>query len=139
MVNTPNQRDRQTSWVDRARSVWLTDVGAPDYCASVIVTDTGSEHLVLVKHDIIALDGDRAGSETYFHSATRLMQDGEVIQIRVWGRYLHEWSRRDGQWRIDKRLTLFAFDEIRQVTEMVRRDGASRDRTDPSYAVLKGL
>jgi hypothetical protein len=34
---------------------------------------------------------------------------------------------------------LFDFDEIREVTQMVRRDGASRDRTDPSYAVLKGL
>jgi hypothetical protein len=33
---------------------------------------------------------------------------------------------------------LFDFDEIREVTEMVRRDG-SRDRTDPSYAVLKAL
>jgi hypothetical protein len=77
--------------------------------------------------------------KTYFHSATRLMQDGKVMQIRVWGRYLDEWSWRDGQWRIDKRLTLFDVDEIREVTEMVRRDGGSRDRTDPSYAVLKGL
>ena len=67
------------------------------------------------------------------------MQDDKVMQIRVWGRYLDEWSRRDGQWRIDKRLTLFDFDEIREVTEMVRRDDGSRDRTDPSYTVLKGL
>jgi SnoaL-like protein len=96
-------------------------------------------HSHQVCNSIIALAGDRAGSETYFHSATRLMQDGKVIQIRVWGRYLDEWSRRDGQWRIDKRLTVFDFDEIREVTEMVRRDGGSRDRTDPSYAVLKGL
>jgi hypothetical protein len=68
-----------------------------------------------------------------------LMQDDKVLQIRVWGRYLDEWSRRDGQWRIDKRLTLFDFDEVREVTEMVRRDGPSRDHTDPSYAVLKAL
>jgi SnoaL-like domain len=102
-------------------------------------------HLLALSHShqvcnsIIALDGDRAGSETYFHSATRLMQDSKVMQIRVWGRYLDEWSRRNGQWRIDKRLTLFDFDEVREVTEMVRRDSAIRDRTDPSYAVLKGL
>ena len=102
-------------------------------------------HLLALSHShqvcnsIIAVDGDRAGSETYFHSATRLMQDGKVMQIRVWGRYLDEWSKRDGQWRIDKRLTLFDFDEIREVTEVVRRDGGRRDRTDPSYAVLKGL
>ena len=48
------------------------------------------------------------------------------------------WSRRDRLWRIDKRLTLFDFDEVREVTEMVSRE-AIRDRTDPSYAVLKGL
>ncbi|WP_211284649.1 hypothetical protein [Mycobacterium alsense] len=66
------------------------------------------------------------------------MQDDKLMQIRVWGRYLDEWSRREGQWRIDKRLALFDFDEVREVTEMVRRD-ARRDRTDPSYAVLKGL
>ena len=66
------------------------------------------------------------------------MQDDKLIQIRVWGRYLDEWSRRDGHWRIDKRLTLFDFDEVREVSEMVRRD-ISRDRSDPSYAVLKGL
>jgi hypothetical protein len=66
------------------------------------------------------------------------MQDDKVTQIRVWGRYLDEWSRRDRLWRIDKRLTLFDFDEVREVTEMVSRE-AIRDRTDPSYAVLKGL
>jgi len=95
-------------------------------------------HSHQVSNSIIDLDGDRAGSETYFHSATRLMQDDKVMQIRVWGRYLDDWSRRDGQWRIDNRLTLFDFDEIREVTEMVRRN-ANRDHTDPSYAVLKGL
>jgi SnoaL-like domain len=111
--------------------------GVIDFICAAHLLALGHSHQVC--NSIIALDGDRAGSETYFHSATRLMQDGKVIQIRVWGRYLDEWSRRVGQWRIDKRLTLFDFDEIREVTEMVRRDDPSRDRTDPSYAVLKGL
>jgi hypothetical protein len=79
-----------------------------------------------------------AGSETHSHSATRLIQDGKVMQIRVWGRYPDEWSRRDGQWRIDKRLTLFDFEDIREVAEMVRRDDVGGHRPDPSYAVLKG-
>jgi hypothetical protein len=103
-----------------------------------------ASHLLALSHShqvcntIIDLAGDHAGSESYFHSATRLMQGDKLIQIRVWGRYLDEWSRRDGHWRIHKRLTLFDFDEVREVTEMVRRD-ISRDRGDPSYAVLKGL
>jgi hypothetical protein len=105
-------------------------------CASHLLT---LNHSHQVCNSIIALDGEFAGSETYFHSATRLLQDDKVMQIRVWGRYLDEWSRRDGQWRIDKRHTLFDFDEVREVTEMVRREDGSRDRTDPSYAVLKAM
>jgi hypothetical protein len=105
-------------------------------CASHLLT---LNHSHQVSNSIIALAGERAGSETYFHSATRLMQDDKVVQIRVWGRYLDEWSRRDGQWRIDKRQAVFDFDEVREVTEMARRDDGRRDRTDPSYAVLKDL
>jgi hypothetical protein len=105
-------------------------------CASHLLT---LNHSHQVCNSIITLSGDRAGSETYFHSATRLMQDDTLMQIRVWGRYLDEWSRRDGHWRIDKRQTLFDFDEVRAVNEMVQRADGSRDRTDPSYAVLKGL
>ena len=105
-------------------------------CASHLLT---LNHSHQVCNSIITLDGDRAGSETYFHSATRLMPDDKVIQIRVWGRYLDEWSRRDRQWRIDNRLTVFDFDEVREVTEMARHDVGARDRSDPSYAVLRGL
>ncbi|SPM36032.1 3-phenylpropionate/cinnamic acid dioxygenase, small subunit [Mycobacterium rhizamassiliense] len=104
-------------------------------CASHLLT---LNHSHQVSNTIVTLDGDHAGSETYFHSATRMMQEDNVIQVRVWGRYLDEWSRRNSQWRIDKRLTLFDFDEVREVTEMASRP-AIRDRTDPSYAVLKGL
>ena len=49
-------------------------------CASHLLTLSHSHQ---VCNSIIALDGDRAGSETYFHSATRLMQDDKVMQIRV--------------------------------------------------------
>jgi hypothetical protein len=105
-------------------------------CASHLLT---LNHSHQVCNSIITLSGDRAGSETYFHSATRLIQDDALMQIRVWGRYLDAWSRRDGQWRIDKRQTLFDFDEVRAVNEMVRREDGSRDHTDPSYAVLKDL
>src|SRR6201994_256948 len=97
-------------------------------CASHLLT---LNHSHQVSNTIITLDGDQAGSEAYFHSATRLMQDDKVMQIRVWGCYLDEWSRRDRLWRIDKRLTLFDFDEVREVTEMVSRE-AIRDRTDRS-------
>jgi hypothetical protein len=86
----------------------------------------------------VSLDGDSAGSETYFHSATRLVREGKLTQIRVWGRYLDSWSRRDGEWAIDRRLTVFDFDEVREIGRTLRCDEGARDRTDPSYAVLQG-
>jgi hypothetical protein len=88
-------------------------------------------------NSIITLDGDSAGSETYFHSSTRLMMEGKVTQIRVWGRYLDTWSKRNGEWAIDKRLTVFDFDELRDITRTMRGDEGRKDRSDPSYAVLK--
>jgi hypothetical protein len=65
--------------------------------------------------------------------------EGKVTQIRVWGRYLDTWSRRGGDWAIDRRLTVFDFDELRDITRTMRCDEGARDRSDPSYAFLKGL
>ena len=87
---------------------------------------------------MIALDGDSAGSETYFHSATRIMIDGTLKQIRVYGRYLDRWARREGHWAIVTRKTIFDFDETRDVALTERHEQGARDHSDPSYAFLKG-
>src|SRR3546814_1877991 len=47
------------------------------------------------------------------------------------------WSRRDGRWGLDQRLAIRDFDEIRDVTAMYEHDVGRRDRSDPSYAVLR--
>jgi hypothetical protein len=96
-------------------------------------------HSHQICNSTIAIKGDKAGSETYFHSATRIPEDGKVIQIRVWGRYLDQWSRRSGEWAIDRRLTVFDFDEVREITRTMRCDEGRRDRDDPSYAFLEDL
>lgn len=101
-------------------------------------------HLHCVNHShqvcnmVIALDGDSAGSETYFHSATRLMIDGKLKQIRVYGRYLDRWARREGRWAITERKTIFDFDETRDVVHTERHEQGARDHSDPSYSFLKG-
>jgi hypothetical protein len=95
-------------------------------------------HSHQICNSIITLDGDEAGSETYFHSATRLMMEGKVTQIRVWGRYLDQWSKREGEWAIGKRLVVFDFDELREITRTMRCDEGARDRSDPSYEYLIG-
>lgn len=102
-----------------------------------------NSHLSTLNHShqicnsTVTLSGDSAGSETYFHSATRLMMDGKHTQIRVWGRYLDTWSRRDGEWAIDRRRTVFDFDELREITRTMRADEGARGSSDPSYEVLR--
>ncbi len=84
----------------------------------------------------IELNGDKAGSEAYVNAAIRVERDDKILQIGFWGRYLDQWSRKDGRWGIDKRVTLCDFDEIREVTPLGQAALDSRDRTDPSYGIL---
>lgn len=124
--------------------------GHADYGASLYQGDGRGvidfichSHLSTLNHShqicnsTVTLNGDTAGSETYFHSATRLMMDGKHMQIRVWGRYLDSWSRRADDWAIDRRRTVFDFDELREITATMRADEGARDRSDPSYEVLR--
>jgi len=93
-------------------------------------------HLHQVGNLLIALDGDRAASESYVIATLRVMAGERLRQIMVWGRYVDSWSRRGGRWGLDKRIAIRDFDEIRDVTEMVRHDVGTRDHGDPSYAAF---
>ncbi len=57
--------------------------------------------------------------------------------MTVISRYIDTWSRRDERWAIDHRIAVLEMDEMREVTPMKAHDRARRDRTDPSYLVLK--
>ena len=61
-----------------------------------------------------------------------------MTEIRVWGRYIDSWSKRDGRWGIDHRIAIRDFDDMRTVTPMSDDARSRRDREDPSYSVLKG-
>jgi hypothetical protein len=73
---------------------------AKDYLEQVFAqhrqTDGTSHQLTNIT---IALDGDRATSESYVHACIRTQ--GNDIVVR--GRYKDTWSRRNGKWRIDVR------------------------------------
>jgi hypothetical protein len=86
---------------------------------------------------LIDLDGDRAGSESYVTAVLRIQRDSQLMQVTAWSRYVDRWSRRQGRWGLDKRVAIRDFDEIRAVTEMQRHETGTRDRTDPSYAILR--
>lgn len=94
-------------------------------------------HSHQVTNIIIDLDGDRAGSESYVTATLRIMRGEKLMQIGVWNRYIDQWSRREGRWGIDKRVTVIDFDEIREVNPLSVDTAGSRDRNDPSYAVLR--
>ena len=132
-------------------SIWHED-GYADYGAAVyqgngrgVIDHICARHRQALQHShqvsniIIDLDGDRAGSESYVTATVRMRQNEQLKQMIIWGRYIDEWSRREGRWGLDKRLSVRDFDEIRDVTALYEHDTGRRDRTDPSYAVLRHL
>ena len=133
---------------DLGYSIWHED-GTADYGRNFQGTGWGfidhvcQQHAGLQQHShqvsnvIIELGGNRAGSEAYVTATLRMMRDGRLLQITVISRYVDTWSRRDGRWAIDHRIAIMEMDEMREVTPMKAHDHARRDRTDPSYSVLK--
>jgi hypothetical protein len=135
--------------VPLGRSIWHEDAIA-DYGETVYQGDgRGVIDLICANHRkalhhshqvsniLIELDGDRAASESYVTATLRIRRGEQLMQITVWSRYVDRWSRRKGRWGLDKRIAIRDFDEVRGVTAMADHDVGRRDRSDPSYGVLK--
>jgi hypothetical protein len=164
-VDTPQQlMDRQAITqliyrycraVDRldiplGHSVWHEDATA-DYGALYQGPGRGVIDLICKQHQhllhhshqvsniLIEVAADKAGSESYVTASLRMLQSGTLKQLTVWARYCDRWSRRNGRWGLDRRVTVIDFDEIRDVTAMGTHQVARRDRSDPSYAVISGV
>jgi hypothetical protein len=76
---------------------------------------------------------DRARSETYCDVTLRKYDEaGTAHDIRNLGRYLDEWEKRDGEWRIARRTYVTDFDQSGPNAGYFETTG-KRDRTDPSY------
>jgi hypothetical protein len=130
-------------------SIWHDD-GIADYGADVyrgdgrgVIDHICAQHRRTLHHShqvsniIIELDGDRAGSESYVTATLRVRSGEQLKQISVWGRYVDQWSRRNDRWGLDRRLSIRDFDEVRDVTALYSHDVGRRDRSDPSYVVLR--
>jgi SnoaL-like domain len=133
------------------RSIWHEDAIA-DYGEAVyqgdgrgVIDHICAQHLRTLHHShqvsniLIDLDGDRAGSESYVTATLRVRQGEQLKQMTVWGRYIDRWSRRNQRWGLDRRVSVRDFDEVRDVVAMGNHDIGRRDRSDPSYAVLRNL
>ncbi|MDE0115479.1 MAG: nuclear transport factor 2 family protein [bacterium] len=65
-----------------------------------------SAHSHQIANVLIQVDGDRAVSEVYVTVALRTLpfgDGGDVADIYIRGRYVDQWSRRDGRWAINHR------------------------------------
>jgi hypothetical protein len=129
-------------------TVWHED-GIADY--GKVFTGGGHEfidwvcdfHRTLLSHHhqvgnaLIAVDGDRAGSESYV-TVDLLRAEGKRRILRTGrGRYIDDWSRRGGRWAIDRRRFVLNFVDEREVH--IDMGWGSRDSSDPSYIVLGTL
>jgi len=100
------------------------------YCRSVDRLDVPLGHSIW--HD----DGI-ADYGAVYQGNGRGVIDFICAQMTIWSRYIDRWSRRAGRWGLDKRIAIRDFDEIREVVPLGDHDAGRRDRSDPSYAVLK--
>jgi hypothetical protein len=131
-------------------SIWHED-GTADYGEANFIgsgrgfidhVNRSHAHLVGHSHQVtnilITLDGDRAGSESYCIATLQMEREGVRRRMQVCSRYVDRWSKRGGVWAIDHRIALMDLAEIAEITAMPLHASGSRDRTDPSYAVLGG-
>ena len=76
---------------------------------------------------------DRAHSETYADITLRRFDDaGKAYDIRNLGRYIDEWRKDDGEWRIAKRSYLLDLDQSGPNGGLFETT-SKRDRSDGSY------
>lgn len=89
------------------------------------------QHSVSNLH-ILALDGDRAASETFYHMRCAGI-DGQLAQ--VFGRYLDRWQHLDGRWLIADRLCTIEWSSPNSGYSATDFENGATDRTDPSYTL----
>lgn len=93
-------------------------------------------HAHQVTNIIIDVDGDKAGSEAYVLAKLRERKGDRIVELEICARYVDEWSRRGGEWAIDKRECIVDFDQVRDVTPITDDKRGRRDRDDPSYTAI---
>lgn len=99
----------------------------------------GVVHSHQVTNVIIRFHDGGALSEAYVTSGMRMMVAGELKQVTTRGRYLDRWSRKGGPWRIERRMFVNDFDDVRTANPGSIPPRFTLDRGDPSYAWFDGL
>jgi hypothetical protein len=99
---------------------------------------TGSTHHITTQ--TIELDGDTAGCESYYTAFHYATVDGVERVTNTVGRYIDRFERRDGEWKISRRVVIL--ETARQFTpiSLAAAGGTGesrRDDADTSYTVIR--
>ena len=109
-----------------------TGEGWVDSARATLQKETSSSHQVT--NMLITVDGDRAASETYFIVSQHAEPSAETARTSlIRGRYVDQWSIRDGRWAIAHREIIIDFGTLDVSTGGNRVSAGRRDQTDPSY------
>lgn len=92
----------------------------------------------LVSNIVIDLNGDEAASESCVFASLRRSGPEGPMQLSVWGRYLDQWARIDGQWGLVSRVSVMDMQDARPATSFGTAGQTVRDHSDPSYSLLRG-
>ncbi len=98
-----------------------------DFVLEFLGSFISTQHL-LCQNDIV-INGDTASGELYFYAWHRIVEDDTQKDLSVAGRYIDEYERRDGDWRITKRCL---------VTDWSRTDPASDEYFEKAPGLLRG-
>jgi hypothetical protein len=106
----------------------------------------------MISNIMIEIDGDRAGSESYWTVTLRVPHEGRRYDIIGQGRYIDTWEQIDGVWAIRHRQSIGDWGRIEPVGMVAGGPGVpvlikpnnpevkppvwARDETDYSYRVL---
>ncbi len=90
-----------------------------------------------ISNMLIELDGDVAHGESYFTGFYRFEKDGKPYTRHSCGRYIDRFERRDGVWKIAKRLVVNDWARVDPLTDSVPPIiPGFRSRQDPVYTKL---
>jgi len=70
-----------------------------------------------VSNILIEVDGDSSRAESYVNSMHLCERDGTQYEWIFCGRYVDRFERRNGEWRIAHRVTVFDWESLRPVPE----------------------
>jgi hypothetical protein len=104
------------------------------------MTATGAMHFI--GNEYIEVDGDTGFGETYFISYATVTDSGRPATRSRGGRYIDRFERRDGQWKITRRLLVDEWNRLDELPVPVPPPPSGRvglrSKDDPVYTFGAG-